>query len=60
MEFIVIRDTANVASRIEAACRKTGKIAMISVAAASRLTERVVAEPLGPVSLNGHLAPIEL
>ena len=60
MEFTVIGDTVNVASRIEAACKKTGRIAMISAAVVSRLTERVAIEPLGPVSLDGQLAPVEL
>ena len=60
LEFTVIGDTVNVASRIEAACKKTGQSAMISAAVFSRLKEKIESKPLGPVALDGQPAPVEL
>lgn len=60
LEFTVIGDTVNVASRIEKACKKTGKAAMISAATVARLTQPVALELFGPVVLDGQAHPIDL
>jgi adenylate cyclase len=60
LEFGVIGDTVNVAARIEAAGKKTGRRAMMSAAVLQRLSMPVPVDPLGPVSLDGQPAPIEL
>jgi adenylate cyclase len=60
LEFGVIGDTVNVAARIEAAGKKTGRHAMMSAAVLQRLSTPVPVDPLGPVSLDGQPAPIEL
>lgn len=60
LEFTVIGDTVNVAARIQAAGKKTGRQAMVSGAVLARLSEPVASEPLGPVVLEGQPAPIEL
>ena len=59
-EFGVIGDTVNVAARIEQACKKTGRTAMLSAAVRSRLKSPADLEPVGPVMLDGQPAPIEL
>ncbi|CAN5210863.1 hypothetical protein BH10PSE6_BH10PSE6_11510 [soil metagenome] len=60
LEFTVIGNTVNVASRIEQACKKTGKSPMISAAVVERLTETFALEPVGPTILDGQPQPIEL
>lgn len=60
LEFTVIGDTVNVASRIEKACKTTGKEALISAATVARLTQPVALELLGPVVLDGQTHPIDL
>ena len=60
LEFTVIGNTVNVASRIEKACKKTGKAAMISAATVARLTKPVALELFGPVVLDGQAHPIDL
>lgn len=60
MEFTVIGDTVNVASRIEYACKQIGKAAMLSAAVVERLTAAVALEPVGPVALDGQPQPLEL
>lgn len=60
LEFTVIGDTVNVASRIETACKRLGKAAMLSAAVVQRLTIATAMEPVGPVILDGQPQPVEL
>lgn len=60
LEFTVIGDTVNVASRIQAACKKTGQAAMVSAAVVARLSNPGIVEPLGPIVLEGQPTPIDL
>lgn len=60
LEFTVIGDTVNVASRIETACKQIGKAAMLSAAVVERLTVTTALELVGPVTLDGQPQPVEL
>lgn len=60
LEFTVIGNTVNVASRIENACKRIGKPAMLSAAVVERLTMAAALELLGPVALDGQTQPVEL
>jgi adenylate cyclase len=60
LEFTVIGDVANVASRIQTKCKATGAAAMMSAAVASRLTRPVASWALGLLPLDGQPAPVEL
>lgn len=60
LEFTAIGDTVNVASRIEKACKKTGRAAMLSAAVVARLADTRDIERLGPLSLDGQPQAIEL
>lgn len=60
LEFTVIGDTVNVASRIEKACKQFGKAAMVSAAVVERLTSAAALELVGPVTLNGQSQPVKL
>ncbi len=60
LEFTVIGDTVNVASRIEEACKRMGKAAMLSAAVVERLTIATAMEAVGPVTLDGQPQPVEL
>jgi adenylate cyclase len=60
LEFSVIGDAVNVANRIEAACKKTGRAVMMSAAVVSRLQAGADIERLGEIALDGQPRPIEL
>lgn len=60
LEYTVIGDVVNVANRIQAKGKSTGRAAMMSKAVASRLTQPVASEALGLVPLDGQPLPIEL
>ena len=60
LEFTVIGETVNLASRIEAACKRTGRPAMVSAAVAERLSDRTGLEALSPQKLDGITEPIQL
>jgi adenylate cyclase len=60
LEFTVIGNVVNVANRIQAKCKSTGRPAMMSAAVVSRLSRPVAGEALGPVALDGQPAPVEL
>lgn len=60
LEFTVIGNTVNVASRIEKACKRIGKPAMLSAAVVERLTLAAGLELVGRVALDGQAQPIEL
>lgn len=60
LEFTVIGDTVNVASRIEKACKRVGRAALVSAAVLQRLTVAAPLEPIGAVALDGQPQPLEL
>lgn len=60
LEFSVIGDAVNVANRIEAACKRTGKPVMMSAAVVSRLRSTTDVESVGEIVLDGQPRPIEL
>lgn len=60
LEYTVIGDVVNVANRIQAKGKSTGRAAMMSAAVVSRLMQPVASEALGPVALDGQPLPIEL
>jgi adenylate cyclase len=60
LEFSVIGDAVNVANRIEAACKKTGKSVMMSAAVVSRLSSTADIERVGEIALAGQPKPVEL
>ena len=60
LEFSVIGDAVNVANRIEAAGKKTGKPVMMSAAVMSRLSSTANIERVGEITLDGQPKPVEL
>ncbi len=56
----MIGDAVNVANRIEAACKKTGKLVMMSAAVVSRLSSTTDIERVGEIALAGQPRPVEL
>ncbi len=60
LEFSVIGDTVNVASRIEEFTRKTGDRLLVSAETYQRLNDSTILERREPVMLKGKDEPIEL
>jgi len=60
MEFTVVGDTVNMASRIEQAGKILGRQLLLSDAVCSRLTSRTACQSLGAVTLPGYPEPIEV
>lgn len=60
LEFTVIGDTVNVASRIESLCKETGKSLLLSNATATLLPKDILLENLGHFQLKGRKEGIEI
>jgi adenylate cyclase len=61
LEFTVIGDTVNTASRLQDACKELGTPIVLSAGVAKALPAALASRfaPLGPVALKGRSAPVE-
>jgi adenylate cyclase len=60
LNFSVIGDPVNVASRVEAATRQTGDDVLITATTRDLLGEEIEVETRGPVELKGYDMPVEV
>ncbi|MGA2977509.1 MAG: adenylate/guanylate cyclase domain-containing protein [Spirochaetia bacterium] len=60
LEFTVIGDTVNAASRIESACKETKRDFLISGTVKERLGVGIATEDLGPIGVKGKNIPLNV
>lgn len=60
LNFSVVGDAVNIASRVEAETRNTGDDVLITEATMSRLGEGIVTEPRGSIEIHGRDEPVRL